>query len=64
MLNEEEDWLEIDYNGSGVFFGVVTSDLTMEELKDINFPNPAFRKLILQDYVSHSCLQELLLLTL
>lgn len=63
-LNEEEDRLEIDCNGAGVFFGVGTSDLTMEELKDIKFPNPAFRQLILQDYVSNSHLQDLPLLTL
>nr|ABK24776.1 unknown [Picea sitchensis] len=63
-LNEEDDRLEIDCNGAGVFFGVGTTDLTLEELKDLKFPNPAFRQLILQDYVSHSHLQDLPLLTL
>eukprot|EP00253_Pinus_taeda_P010182 PITA_10182 len=63
-LNEDEDRLEIDCNGAGVFFAVGMSDLALEELKDIKFPNPAFRQLILQDYVSQSHLQDLPLFTL
>jgi omega-hydroxypalmitate O-feruloyl transferase len=49
-LNPEEGRLEIDCNGGGALFAAATSELTLDQLPDIVYPNPAFTRLILQDY--------------
>ncbi|XP_058094089.1 acyltransferase GLAUCE [Magnolia sinica] len=38
--------LEIDCNGAGVGFAVATSELSLDEIGDMVYPNPAFRQLI------------------
>ncbi|XXG62210.1 hypothetical protein AAC387_Pa05g0620 [Persea americana] len=44
--NLEEERLEIECNGAGVGFSVGSSELELEEIGDLVFPNPAFRQLV------------------
>ena len=60
-LNSEEGRLEIDCNGEGALFAAATSELTLAQLPDIGYPNPAFSQLILQEYGAQK-LQDLPLL--
>jgi omega-hydroxypalmitate O-feruloyl transferase len=49
-LNPEKGRLETDCKVGGVLFTAATSELTLDRLPDIAYPNPAFTQLILQDY--------------
>ncbi|GLJ35332.1 hypothetical protein SUGI_0710750 [Cryptomeria japonica] len=46
-FNSEERRFEIDSNDAGVPFAVCTSELTLEGLGDVTYPNPAFNQLCL-----------------
>ncbi|KAF3329448.1 omega-hydroxypalmitate O-feruloyl transferase [Carex littledalei] len=45
-VNPADCRLAIDCNASGVKFCVAESDLTLEELGNLEYPNPAFRQLV------------------
>ncbi|GLJ26734.1 hypothetical protein SUGI_0520890 [Cryptomeria japonica] len=62
-LNSEQGRLEIDCNGEGALFASASCDLTIDQLPDIAYPNPAFAQFILQEY-GVSSLQDLPLLFL
>lgn len=62
-LNSKEGRLQIDCNGGGALFASAMSELTLDELPDIAYPNPAFAQLILQEYGAEK-LQDLPLLFL
>ncbi|CAI9754513.1 unnamed protein product [Fraxinus pennsylvanica] len=47
-LNSKTGQLEIDCNASSVGFVVATSLLALDEIGDSDYPNPAFRQLIVQ----------------
>eukprot|EP01018_Ginkgo_biloba_P029399 Gb_31500 [translate_table: standard] len=49
-LNTQQGRFEIDCNGAGVAFATASSQLSMEDLEDITYPNPAFKQLVLQGY--------------
>ncbi|CAN4114954.1 unnamed protein product [Withania somnifera] len=50
-MNQESKRLEFDCNGAGALFLVASSELTLEEIGDLVYPNPAFRQLIIQDNI-------------
>ena len=45
-LNPEQGRFEIDCNAAGALFAVANSELGMEDLKDITYPNPVFKQLL------------------
>ncbi|XP_057867537.1 acyltransferase GLAUCE [Cryptomeria japonica] len=45
IFNSEEKRFQIDCNAAGVPFAVCNSELSLEELGDITYPNPAFTQL-------------------
>ncbi|XXG89241.1 hypothetical protein AAC387_Pa12g1292 [Persea americana] len=45
-FNPQEERLEIDCNAAGAGFVVASSELSLEEIGDLVFPNPALRQLI------------------
>ncbi|XP_073297438.1 acyltransferase GLAUCE-like [Primulina huaijiensis] len=48
ILNHQSGRQEIECNGPGVGFVVASADITMEEIGDLVYPNPAYRELIIQ----------------
>lgn len=52
-MNQESKRLELDCNGAGVLFLVASSELTLEEIGDLVYPNPAFRQLIVNENIDH-----------
>ncbi|KZV24304.1 omega-hydroxypalmitate O-feruloyl transferase [Dorcoceras hygrometricum] len=48
IVNEQSGRPEIECNGPGVGFVVASTDITMEEIGDLVYPNPAYRELIMQ----------------
>eukprot|EP00252_Welwitschia_mirabilis_P016647 TRINITY_DN3681_c0_g1_i9.p1 TRINITY_DN3681_c0_g1~~TRINITY_DN3681_c0_g1_i9.p1 ORF type:complete len:456 (-),score=64.61 TRINITY_DN3681_c0_g1_i9:146-1513(-) len=47
-LNPAQRRLEIHCNRSGALFAAASCDLRLEDVGDVTYPNPAFRKLVLQ----------------
>ncbi|KAG9447103.1 hypothetical protein H6P81_013231 [Aristolochia fimbriata] len=45
-VNPEDGRFEIDCNGAGVGFTRAASDLSLDEVGDLVYPNPAFRQLV------------------
>ena len=45
-LSHENGRLEIDCNGAGAGFVVASSDITLDEIGDLVYPNPAFQHLV------------------
>ncbi|XP_068661380.1 acyltransferase GLAUCE-like [Aristolochia californica] len=45
-VNPEDGRLEIDCNGAGVGLTRASSELSLEEIGDLVYPNPAFRQLV------------------
>ncbi|XP_068666805.1 acyltransferase GLAUCE-like [Aristolochia californica] len=45
-VNPEDGRLEIDCNGAGAGFARASSELSLEEVGDLVYPNPAFRQLV------------------
>ncbi|MCD9637969.1 hypothetical protein HAX54_021573 [Datura stramonium] len=50
-MNQESKRLEIDCNCAGAVFLVASSELTLEEIGDLVYPNPAFRQLIVHENI-------------
>ncbi|XP_042483528.1 shikimate O-hydroxycinnamoyltransferase-like [Macadamia integrifolia] len=46
-LNPQKSRLEIDCNAAGAGFVVATSEVSLDEIGDLVYPNPAFRQLIM-----------------
>eukprot|EP00253_Pinus_taeda_P002016 PITA_02016 len=46
-LNPEKGRFEIDCNAGGALFAVANSEVAIEDLNDITYPNPAFKQLLL-----------------
>ncbi|XP_043687279.1 fatty alcohol:caffeoyl-CoA acyltransferase [Telopea speciosissima] len=49
MLNPQKGRLEIDCNAAGVGFAVATSEVSLDEIGDLVYPNPAFMQLIMRN---------------
>eukprot|EP01018_Ginkgo_biloba_P029219 Gb_07696 [translate_table: standard] len=49
-LNPEQGRFEIDCNGSGALFAEAYSELSITDLQDIAYPNPALKQLVLQEH--------------
>lgn len=47
-FNTQEKRLEIDCNAAGAVFVVAESELTMAEIGDLEYPNPAFAQLVVK----------------
>ncbi|KAM3283056.1 fatty alcohol:caffeoyl-CoA acyltransferase [Capsicum chacoense] len=52
-MNQESKRLEFDCNGAGAVFMVASSELTLKEIGDLVYPNPAFRQLIVHENIDH-----------
>ncbi|KAJ8551660.1 hypothetical protein K7X08_021675 [Anisodus acutangulus] len=52
-MNQESKRLEFDCNCSGAVFLVASSELTLKDIGDLVYPNPAFRKLIQHEKIDH-----------
>ncbi|PHU00055.1 hypothetical protein BC332_29842 [Capsicum chinense] len=50
-MNQESKRLEFDCNGAGAVFMVASSELTLKEIGDLVYPNPAFRQLIVHENI-------------
>ncbi|KAL2512457.1 HXXXD-type acyl-transferase family protein [Abeliophyllum distichum] len=46
-LNSQSGRLEIDCNVAGAVFVVASSQFALDEIGDLDYPNPAFRQLII-----------------
>eukprot|EP01018_Ginkgo_biloba_P029220 Gb_32275 [translate_table: standard] len=53
-LNPEQGRFEIDCNGSGALFAEAYSELSIADLQDIAYPNPALKQLVLQEHDTHT----------
>ncbi|KAK1295267.1 Omega-hydroxypalmitate O-feruloyl transferase [Acorus calamus] len=42
----EKGRLEVDCNGAGAGFVIASSEMTLEEIRDLTYPNPAFKNLV------------------
>ncbi|XP_010268237.1 PREDICTED: omega-hydroxypalmitate O-feruloyl transferase-like [Nelumbo nucifera] len=51
-FNPQQGRLEIDCNSAGVGFSVATSELSLEEVGDLVYPNPAFGQLMMDKLCS------------
>ncbi|GLJ35334.1 hypothetical protein SUGI_0710770 [Cryptomeria japonica] len=57
-FNSEEWRFEIDCNAAGVPFAVCTSELTLEQMGDVTYPNPAFTQLCLLPRSTNQILED------
>ncbi|KAK1319126.1 Omega-hydroxypalmitate O-feruloyl transferase [Acorus calamus] len=39
-------WIEVDCNGAGAGFVIASSEMTLEEIGDLTYPNPAFKNFV------------------